>query len=255
MVNSVSQIQSSPWTGLGTQTYTVVTAGTYTCQMYCSIPWDRDNTTALVANPVSFEVQTVTTAADVAGSLNSTWWKFFTAGNTNGYYVWYNINSAGVDPAPAGLTGIQVAAATGVTANNLATATRTAINAVTGNTTTGNGTLTATGATNIVQLNATQVGTATAAADGTAPTSFTFAVSTAGSYGILQSGLNLQIRKNSTVLYTTANPSATQPSMGGTVTTACSAGDTLTVVAASLAPADQPPNAIHGIMNCFLGQP
>lgn len=255
MTNSVSQISSSPWTGLGTQTYTVVTAGTYTCQMYCSIPWDRSNTTAALANPTSMEIQTVTTTADVAGSLNSTFWTFHTAGNTTGYYVWYNINSAGVDPAPAGLTGIAVAGATGVTANNLATATRTAINAVTGTGAGGAGTLTATGATNVVQLNATQVGTSTAAADGTAATSFAFAVTAAGSYGTLQSGLNLQIRKNSTVLFTTANPSQSQPSMGGTVTTSASVGDTITVVAASLAPADQAPNAIHGIMNVFLGNP
>lgn len=72
-----------------------------------------------------FESYVVTTVADVAGSLNST---YFTLNGADGinYYVWFNINSAGVDPAIAGRTGIQVAAATGASANTIAVAINTA---------------------------------------------------------------------------------------------------------------------------------
>lgn len=75
-------------------------------------------------------VQTVTQVADVAGSLNSKYW--YINSTTTGYYVWYNINGAGVDPAIAGRTGIQVAAATNDSAATICAALKTAIDAVAG---------------------------------------------------------------------------------------------------------------------------
>lgn len=250
--NSVSPISSSPWTGLGTQTYNVLTTGTYTCQVYCSIPWDATNTTAMLANPTSVKTQTVVTVADSSGSLNDTYWEYHNAGDTTGYYVWYNVNSAGTDPAVAGLTGIQVALATGAANTAVATATAAAINAVTGNSTGGNGTVTATVSGHTITLADTQVGTSTSAVD-TGTTGFTFAVTAAGSYGTLQSGLRLQILNNGTVVQTVGNPTQSQPSLYLTQTMACTAGNTITMVASSTAPADQTPNAIHGIMNVFAG--
>ncbi len=71
---------------------------------------------------------TITTVADVAGSLNSKY--FLYSSQTTNYYVWMNINSAGVDPMVAGRTGVEVAAATGVTAANLATAIASAMDAL-----------------------------------------------------------------------------------------------------------------------------
>lgn len=73
---------------------------------------------------------TVTTAADVSGSLNN---KYFLFSEVDGldYYVWFNINSAGVDPAVAGRTGIQVTGATNVSAATLAAAIETAVEAAT----------------------------------------------------------------------------------------------------------------------------
>ena len=71
------------------------------------------------------EATDITCGPDVAGSLNDTYFLFDTPA-TN-YYVWFNINAAGTDPAIAGRTGIEVAGATGITANNLATALRLAL--------------------------------------------------------------------------------------------------------------------------------
>lgn len=50
--------------------------------------------------------------------------------NSPSYYVWYNINGAGVDPMPSGFTsGVEVSAATGTTAANIGTLTAAAISA------------------------------------------------------------------------------------------------------------------------------
>ena len=74
------------------------------------------------------EITAVTCEADVAGSLNSKYW--LCSSINADYYVWYDINAAGVDPAIAGKTGIKVSAATDATANAIATATAIAINAL-----------------------------------------------------------------------------------------------------------------------------
>jgi hypothetical protein len=79
-------------------------------------------------------VTTITTIPDSSGSLNNTY--FFFSSNTTAYYVWFNINSAGTDPALFGRTGIQIAAATNATANTLAGLLRTNL-AVTGVATSG----------------------------------------------------------------------------------------------------------------------
>ncbi len=125
-------------------------------------------------NPtIAVGAQTIVTLADSSGSLNSTFWTFYNTAGT-GYYVWYNINSAGVDPAPAGLIGIAVAGATNAANTVIATNTSAAINtaAVPG--------ITASIAGHTVTLTNSIIAPFKAAADGSAATSFTFAV-TAGS--------------------------------------------------------------------------
>lgn len=67
-------------------------------------------------------------AADLGGLLNNKYWFFSTV--TTDYYVWYNVNGAGVDPAIGGRTGIQVNLATNDTANTVNTNTISAINTV-----------------------------------------------------------------------------------------------------------------------------
>jgi len=57
-----------------------------------------------------FETTTVACEADDTGSLNNEYW-YLSSINAD-YYIWYNVNSAGADPKPAGKTGIEVALAT-----------------------------------------------------------------------------------------------------------------------------------------------
>ncbi len=247
-INSLSPIQSTPFTGLGTQTYNVTTTGLYTLAVRVTLPWMTSDSAAARANPQALEVQDVTCAADTAGSRNSTWWKFYTAGNLHGYYVWYNINSAGVDPAPAGLTGIEVAGATGATASTLGGASRTAIAA-----SAAGAYVTVSGATSHVILTNKQYGSCTAAANGTATAGASFSITTTGSYGYA-SGLSIVGYLNSTAILTLNQPTPTQPSLSGSAIAQATAGDTLTVVLASLADVDQGANAVKGVINIFLGE-
>ena len=74
------------------------------------------------------EITTITCEADGAGSLNNTYWLLYSVATD--YYVWYDVNLAGVDPAITGKTGIKVSIATDATAAQVATATAAAINAL-----------------------------------------------------------------------------------------------------------------------------
>jgi len=114
------------------------------------------------------ETTTVACVADVAGSLNNKYFEFSTYGvNADDYYVWLNVNAAGVDPAPAGKTPIEVALATGATANAVATAVQLAVTAETD--------VTATVLTNTVTITNDIDGDVTRTAEGgsTAATGFT----------------------------------------------------------------------------------
>lgn len=65
---------------------------------------------------------TITTIADVSGSLNN---KYFLINGADGdnWYVWYNVNSAGTDPMLPGRTGIEVPLATNADADVVGVAT------------------------------------------------------------------------------------------------------------------------------------
>jgi len=246
-INSLQVNQSTVVGGLGTQTFNVVTAGLYTLEFKSFIPYLAAGSPAVTTNP-SPNVTDVTCAADSSGSRNSTYWTFHTAGDLYGYYVWYNINSAGVDPAPAGLIGIAVAGATDASANTLAGATRTAVAAaVTG--------VTVTGATSHVILTQNSPGTLTAAANGTASAGASFSVTAAGSYGAPAiSGLDVVISQGSTVLARFGWPSPTQPIVGGSVRIQAAAADVLTIVFSSLSTADAGLNAVKSIVNLYQGE-
>lgn len=246
-INSLSSVQSTVVGGLGTQTYNVVTAGFYTIQFKSFIPYLAAGSAPVTSNP-SAAATDVTLVADVAGSLNSTYFTFNTAGDLYPYYVWYNINSAGVDPAPAGRIGIQVAGATGASANTLATATRAAITAAVPTSQ-----VVVSGATSHVIITNSQPGLATAAANGTSSPGFSYSA-TAGSYGVPAiSGLDVVIMQNSTVLARYGSPSPTQPIMGGSVVVNAAANDVLTVVLSSLSTADAALNAVKSIINVYQG--
>lgn len=121
----------------------------------------------LVYTDTTALVQTVTVVADVSGSLNSKY--FLLSSPTVNYYVWFNINSAGVDPALAGKTGIEVAAATSASANTIAVAMASAIDGLAAFVAPVPGAA-------IVTITNAVAGPATPASEGAAPTGFTFAV-------------------------------------------------------------------------------
>ncbi len=108
-----------------------------------------------------------TTTPGHASNLNSTFFKQYKAANAITYYVWFNVNSEGVDPTPGG-TAIPVTLAAGATAAAVATAAAAAIDAVT----TAFDCAAPSGATFEVVNHA--AGYATDTADGTAATGFTF---------------------------------------------------------------------------------
>jgi hypothetical protein len=57
-------------------------------------------------------------------SLNNKYFFLNSANNANQYYIWYNVNGSGVDPAIVGKTGLMVAISTGSTALQVAAATK-----------------------------------------------------------------------------------------------------------------------------------
>jgi len=79
------------------------------------------------------QVTTVTTVADIAGSLSA---QYFLINSTDkGYYVWFNMDNLSTDPGSSsvqlrnsGRTGIQVNYSAGALANDIAAALTTAIN-------------------------------------------------------------------------------------------------------------------------------
>lgn len=118
------------------------------------------------------EVSSVTTVADVSGSLNSKYFLLNSAYDRRKYYVWYDVNSAGVDPAVSGRTGVKVSVATSATATAVATATKNAVDALAD--------FAASSAAAIVTITNAAGGPATDTAEGAAPTGFTFSTTTQG---------------------------------------------------------------------------
>lgn len=63
-------------------------------------------------------------------SLNNKYFYINSATNAIQYYVWYNVNGAGVDPAISGKTGVMIAISTGSTAQVVAQATKNALDSL-----------------------------------------------------------------------------------------------------------------------------
>lgn len=116
------------------------------------------------------EVTEVTTVADVAGSLNDTYWLLNSP--TTEYYVWYNVSGGGTDPSIGGKTGIEVAISTNDTANDVASATQSAIDSESD--------FAASVSTNVVTVTNAAVGSVADAEDGASATGFSFNVTTQG---------------------------------------------------------------------------
>lgn len=109
----------------------------------------------------------ITCVADVASSLNSKYFLFYTTGGVK-HYIWYDVNSAGTDPAVSGGTAHEVNLGVGDTAAAVATATQAVLDAVTGFDCSVDGA--------VLTLTATTAGYAKPAHEGAAATGFTFEV-------------------------------------------------------------------------------
>lgn len=96
-------------------------------------------------------------AGITAASLDAKYWTINSAKDATGYYVWHDLDAGSVDPAPAGLTGIEVDVSTGDSASTIATAVAAAIDAL--------GDFTATASDSVVTVKRTAVGEVTDSAD------------------------------------------------------------------------------------------
>lgn len=68
------------------------------------------------------EVTTFNVTGDIGGSLNSKYFEVFSAYDKVGFYIWFNVDGAGVDPNIANLTGVEVQINSGDSANIVAQA-------------------------------------------------------------------------------------------------------------------------------------
>lgn len=109
----------------------------------------------------------ITCVADVAASLNSKYFVFYTTGGTKNY-AWFDVASGGADPTLAGATGHEVDISSGASASAVASALQAVLTAVSGFDATVDGA--------VVTLTATSAGYAKPAHDGAAATGFTFEV-------------------------------------------------------------------------------
>ena len=77
-----------------------------------------------------FEALTFPAGSAFASTGPGKYFEITTGGNTNEYYIWYNVSGgSNTDPAPAGYIGIEVTIGSGYTAAQVATATQLAISA------------------------------------------------------------------------------------------------------------------------------
>ncbi len=181
-----NQFQPTNWSNIGSSV-AVTAAGAYLIpEIECSYEYLRliytstatgVQTIAPIADTGVLQSQTITTVADVSGSLNNKYLLLSSINTTTkaqkDFYIWFNINSAGTDPLIAGRTAIPITGATNVSANTLATSIRSALNALSGD-------FTAAGTNAAVIVSNVAPGPVTAAVDGTAATGFTFGSATAG---------------------------------------------------------------------------
>lgn len=116
------------------------------------------------------------------------------------FYMWFNVNSEGTDPAVASKTAIPIAIAAGSTANATATAMRTALNALTND-------FVATGANAAVISTNVAFGLVTSFANGTPTTGFTFSALTSGvTSNLVNKYFYLQDEASANLYYVWMNP-------------------------------------------------
>lgn len=189
------------------------------------------------------QAQIVTAIADVAGSLNNT---YFTISSVNlvskaqkNFYVWYD-NGTGVDPAIAGKTGVHITYSDNDTADTIALATRTAMALLTND-------FTITGATNQIVITNKAAGPVPGAVDSAVPTGFTFGSVAPGiASNLINKYFFLSAGNNGVNYYVWMNPDSigTDPAPAGKTpipvvySSGASAGTIGTAMAAAIAAID-----------------
>jgi hypothetical protein len=111
----------------------------------------------------------ITCVADVSSNLNNKWFKIgagASGADTWSHYVWFNVGAAGVDPAPAGLTELEVAISANATATAVASAAQAVIDA--------HASFLASASSGVLTITNAAVGLCGKATDGTAATGFAF---------------------------------------------------------------------------------
>lgn len=125
----------------------------------------NDKQFVYIKNNARKEVATVTCQADVTGSLNSTYFVL----PKQGFYVWFNVDNAGVDPGDTALTllnktGIEINISANTTAAEVATAVVTAL--------ANNADVTCTAESNVLTITAKQAGAISHGSSGTSGFSY-----------------------------------------------------------------------------------
>ena len=179
-------------------------------------------TTAMSANNVALEVQkaltsgtgyttalreeaTITTVADVAGSLNNKYFLINSANDVTKFYVWFNVGGGGTDPLLAGRTGIPVAITSGESAISIATAVASQINA--------QADFSASSVGDIVTVLNAAGGATTNLTDGASPnnTNFTFLVTKQGAtFGVSVLTNKLTVTSNDKAVLSAPNAATSQ---------------------------------------------
>lgn len=136
---------------------------------------ELNSTTGLISLNITraAEISEIVTVAG-ASVPQSSYWLFSAALDATEYYVWYNRDGGGVDPAIIGRTGVQVNITSADTATQVASATITAINITAGaDATAGN-------VADLITLTNDAVGEASDTTDGGVATGFDFSTIQAG---------------------------------------------------------------------------
>lgn len=84
-------------------------------------------TKAVFYDGILAEIRDITFTGDTSGSLNNTYFTLYAEYDEALYHVWYNVNGAGVDPAPVNSVGIEVPLQTNDPAEIVAFATKLAL--------------------------------------------------------------------------------------------------------------------------------
>lgn len=131
-IDGSSHTINMTWNGVGTEPHLesalmgdVMTFGTD----FVSV--NRGSYMVLTSGAKLQQISSLTMAPGSAFTLSSPgkYFTFYNAGNATHYYGWFNVNGTNSDPAPVGLTGVQISILTGDNTTQIATKVAVAINA------------------------------------------------------------------------------------------------------------------------------